>query len=95
VPDRCIQPAHLFYMILPSPESRTALIAHLREAGILSVFHFQPLHLSAKGRELGGQPGDCPVTEWAADRLLRLPLFTALTGEEQTRVIDAVRQFRC
>ena len=33
------------------------LIAHLRAREILAVFHYQPLHLSDKGREYGGRAG--------------------------------------
>ena len=95
VPTRCTQPYHLFFLMLPSAACRERLTAHLRRAGILSVFHYQPLHLSRVGRELGGRPGDCPVTEWASDRLLRLPLFAGLTEVEQARVIDEVLRFRC
>ncbi len=60
VPAHCEQPYHLFYLILPSLGHRQALIAHLKALGILSPFHYQPLHLSKKGREFGGKPGDCP-----------------------------------
>jgi dTDP-4-amino-4,6-dideoxygalactose transaminase len=38
-------------------------------------------------------PGACPVAEDVADRLLRLPLFVALTDAEQHEVIDSVRHF--
>jgi dTDP-4-amino-4,6-dideoxygalactose transaminase len=86
-------PFHMFYVILPSRESRQGLIAHLKERGILAVFHYLPLHLSAMGRSFGAAPGDCPVTEDLSDRLLRLPFFNDLTEEEQTRVIDAIRDF--
>jgi dTDP-4-amino-4,6-dideoxygalactose transaminase len=87
------QPFHMFYLILPSRESRQGLIAHLKERGILAVFHYLPLHLSAMGRSFGGVPGGCPVTEDVSDRLLRLPFFNDLTEEEQTRVVHAIRDF--
>lgn len=95
VPEYCDQPYHMFYLLLPSLEQRTALIRHLRDRGILAVFHYLPLHLSDMGREFGGASGDCPVTESVSDRLLRLPLFKDLTESDQARVIDAVREFRC
>jgi hypothetical protein len=88
------QPFHMFYLILPSRESRQGLIAHLKERSILAVFHYLPLHLSAMGRSFGGVPGSCPVTEDLSDRLLRLPFFNDLTEEEQARVIGAIRDFR-
>ncbi len=61
---------------------------------MLSVFHYLPLHLSDMGRGFGGQPGDCPVTEDVADRLLRLPFYNDLSHADQARVVDAVTEFR-
>lgn len=81
----------MFYLLCPSLEFRQALIAHLRERGILAVFHYLPLHLSEFGRRFPSPP--CPVTESVSDRLLRLPFFFALTGAEQDDVIAAVRSF--
>jgi dTDP-4-amino-4,6-dideoxygalactose transaminase len=90
VPAECVQPYHLFYLLLPSLAERTALIARLKERGVHAVFHYQPLHLSAMGRRFGGRPGDCPVAESVSDRLLRLPCFSGLTELEQGRVIAAL-----
>ncbi len=92
VPDGCEHPAHIFYLLMPSLEARTALLAHLRTRLILAVFHYQPLHLSEMGRKLGGREGQCPVTEDVSDRLVRLPIFFQLSDDEQTRVIDAVTE---
>jgi dTDP-4-amino-4,6-dideoxygalactose transaminase len=93
VPEQCAHPAHLFYLLMPSLETRTALIARLRGEQILAVFHYQPLHLSDMGRRFGGAPGQHPVTEDIADRLVRLPMYFQLSAEEQQRVIDAVSAF--
>ncbi len=93
VPPHCRQAYHLFYLLLPSLQERQALIAHLRDRGILSVFHYQPLHLSEMGRRFGGRPGDCPVTEDISDRLLRLPFYNHLTEQEQQRVVNAIEAF--
>lgn len=46
------------------------------------------------GRQFGGRPGDCPVTEGVSDRLLRLPFFATLAPSEQQDVIDAIVAFR-
>lgn len=94
VPPHCEQSHHMYYLLLPTPAARSALIAHLKSRGILSVFHYQPLHLSPMGRSFGGKPGDCPVTEDVSDRLLRLPFYNALTEAEQNEVIAAVREAR-
>jgi dTDP-4-amino-4,6-dideoxygalactose transaminase len=95
VPEHCEQSFHMYYLLLPTYEARTRLIAHLRERGILAVFHYLPLHLSGMGRALGGREGQCPVTEDVSDRLLRLPFYTALTDAEQDEVLEAVTAFDC
>ena len=95
IPPQCEQSYHIFYVIMPSLESRQALISHLAGLGILAVFHYLPLHLSPMGLRFGGHQGECPVTEDLADRLLRFPFFTGMTSSEQAQVIDAVRAFRC
>jgi dTDP-4-amino-4,6-dideoxygalactose transaminase len=94
VPPGCEQPYHLFYLLLPSLAARQALIAHLRGRGILAVFHYVPLHLSAYGRQAAASHRDCPVATDVADRLVRLPLFYDLSAAAQSRVIEAVQSFR-
>jgi dTDP-4-amino-4,6-dideoxygalactose transaminase len=93
VPEHCEQPFHMFAVLMPSLEERAALIEHLRARGILAVFHYLPLHLSAMGRRYGGRPGQCPVAEDASDRLLRLPFYTGLSEAEQAEVIDAIEAY--
>ncbi|HML22656.1 MAG TPA: dTDP-4-amino-4,6-dideoxygalactose transaminase [Aggregatilinea sp.] len=93
VPEDCEQAYHMFYMLMPSLELRTAFIDHMKSRGILPVFHYLPLHLSDMGRKFGGEPGACPVTEDISDRLVRLPFYNSMTPEEQTRVIEAILDF--
>ena len=93
IPPHCEQPYHMYYLLLPSLESRTALIEHLKSRGICGVFHYLPLHLSAFGRQFGGRAGDCPVCEDVSDRLLRLPFYNQLTEEEQGEVVEAIQEF--
>lgn len=93
VPDECRHPAHLFYMLFPEGSVRDGFIQHSRAADILSVFHYVPLHLSPMGRRMGYSAGDLPVTESTSERLVRLPLFAAMTVEELERVIDMVTAF--
>jgi len=93
IPQTCEQPYHMFYLLLPSLETRQALIAHLRAQGIISVFHYLPLHTSEMGRKMGGKPGDCPVTENISDCLVRLPFHNRLTESDQRLVIEAIQGF--
>ncbi len=93
IPVECEQTYHMFYILMPSLDSRQALIEHLKSNGILAVFHYLPLHLSDMGRGFGGKVDDCPVTEDLSDRLLRLPFYNSMTPDEQTRVIACLMQF--
>jgi dTDP-4-amino-4,6-dideoxygalactose transaminase len=93
VPADRAQAYHMFYVLLPSLEIRQALIAHLKAQGIMSVFHYLPLHLSEMGRRFGGRPGDCPVTEDVSDRLLRLPFHGHLTDGDLDRIVETIRSF--
>lgn len=93
VPDHCEQAYHMFYLIMPSLDSRQALIEHLKSRGIQSVFHYVPLHLSQMGHQLGGRKGDCPVAEDLCDRILRLPFYNTLQESDQARVVEAIHTF--
>jgi dTDP-4-amino-4,6-dideoxygalactose transaminase len=93
VPAHCEQAYHMFYLLLPSLKIRQGLIDHLKSRGILSVFHYLPLHLSEMGQRNGGAPGQCPVCEDVSDRLLRLPFYNSLSDAEQNDVVDAIKTF--
>lgn len=94
VPDHTDQTYHMFYVLMKTGEDRDRLMAHLRQAGMQSVFHYLPLHLSKMGQSFGGKKGDCPVTESVSERLLRLPFYNTLTKGELTRVVDAMEKFQ-
>jgi len=94
IPSHCEQTYHMFYIVLPSLNARQDLMQYLREKEIISVFHYQPLHLSDMGKHFGGKEGDLPVTERMGDCLLRLPFYNALSESDQNRVIDALVGFK-
>lgn len=94
LPDGAEHPAHIYWLRVGELATRTRLMAHLAERGIGATFHYQPLHLSEVGRKAGGRAGDCPVSERAADTLVRLPLYADLTDRDVDRVIAAVTSFR-
>ena len=89
------QSYHMYYLILPSLEDRQRFAAHLAARGILGVFHYTPLHSSAMGLRFGASPGQCPVTTWVSDRLIRLPFFNDLTSDDQSQVLEAIHSFEC
>jgi dTDP-4-amino-4,6-dideoxygalactose transaminase len=93
VPAHCEQSCHMYYLVLPSLEKRTKFISFLKSRGILSVFHYVPLHLSEMGQRVSGRKAVCPVTEDRSERLVRLPFYNSLSPEDQDRVIRAVKDF--
>jgi dTDP-4-amino-4,6-dideoxygalactose transaminase len=93
VPAHCEQAYHMFYMLLPSHDARTRFIAHLKAAGMTAPFHYVPLHTSPMGATFGGGPGQCPVTEDIADRLVRLPFYNDLSPADQDRVVARIVSF--
>ena len=94
ISSECEQAYHMFYLLLPSIEHREWLISDLKAQGILSVFHYNPLHLSEAGKRFAARAAQCPVTEDISERLLRLPFYNDLSEDEQDQVIAAVQNFR-
>ncbi len=90
VPSECRHNAHMYYVLLPSLEKRTKLIADLKREGIHSVFHYVPLHSSPAGRLFGRVGSSMAVTDDISDRLLRLPLWVGLNTEIPKRVADII-----
>jgi dTDP-4-amino-4,6-dideoxygalactose transaminase len=78
VPRECVHNAHMYYVLLPSLEKRTAFISQLKRKGILSVFHYVPLHNSPAGRKIARAVGAMSNTETLSERLVRLPLWLGL-----------------
>lgn len=85
VPPECMHNAHMYYILLPSLEERTAFIRLLHEANIQAVFHYVPLHSSPMGRRVGRVSGDMTNTDELSNRLVRLPLWLGL--EEHMSVV--------
>lgn len=83
---------HVFHVIFDGRETRDAARAFLAERGIESATHFEPLDTSAFGRQFArGAPLE--NTQRIANGLLRLPLHTRLSEDDQARVVDALEAF--
>lgn len=93
VPDDCVHNAHMFYIKNKDIKERTALKAHMEECGILTVFHYIPLHSAPAGKKYGRFCGEDVYTTKESERLLRLPLYYSLTEEDQAYVIDKLKEF--
>ena len=94
VPKECIHNAHMYYIKVRDITVRTKLIAYLREKGIMSVFHYVPLHSAPAGKKFGRFFGEDVYTTRESERILRLPMFYNLDMEDVKRIVDAVDGFK-
>ena len=92
-PQHCTPNYHMFYLLAADLAERTALIEHLRQAGILAVFHYVPLHSSPFAKSLGLPQSDLPVTDDTSSRLLRLPMYYDLRDREVDEVVGDIFDF--
>lgn len=93
VPEHCRHNAHMFYIKLCDSDDRQALINWMKEAEILTVFHYIPLHSSPAGERFGRFHGIDHFTTSESERLLRLPLFYNLSDNNQRTVISSLLSF--
>jgi dTDP-4-amino-4,6-dideoxygalactose transaminase len=82
--------AHMYYVLVNDGSRRKAFLQQLNDQGVNAVSHYVPLHLSPAGRRFGRTSGSLAVTEDVAERLVRLPLWPAMTPDDISFVIDAV-----
>ena len=93
IPQHCQHNAHMFWIKLRDADDRSALISWLKEAEILAVFHYIPLHSSPAGERFGRFDGEDRNTTVESERLLRLPLFYNLSENNQSTVINSLLSF--
>lgn len=92
IPEYATNNAHMFYLLCPSLEYRTALMKFLKENDVQTTFHYLPLHSSQfykdkhDGREL-------PNCDRYADTLVRLPLFYELSDMEIDKIVKLIVEF--
>ena len=91
LPEYATNNAHMFYLVCNNLEDRTALIKHLKDNGVLAVFHYLSLHSSPyymdkhDGRAL-------PECDRYADCLVRLPMYYDLKDEEVEMICKLINQ---
>jgi dTDP-4-amino-4,6-dideoxygalactose transaminase len=80
-----------YHLYVVQVENREAVQAILAKENIGTGIHYPiPLHLQKAYTSLGFRPGDFPVCEKAAERILSLPMFPAISQADQERVVDAL-----
>ena len=93
IPEGCVHNAHMFYLKAKDLEERTAFIDFMKEKDILTVFHYIPLHSAPAGLKFGRFHGEDQYTTKESERLVRLPMYYALSLEEVDYISSAVKEF--
>jgi len=93
IPDSCTHNAHMFYIKAADLKERTALIAHLKECGVLAVFHYIPLHSAPAGITYCRFHGEDTYTTKESERLCRLPMYYGLRPDQVAYICEKVREF--
>jgi dTDP-4-amino-4,6-dideoxygalactose transaminase len=86
-PPGCEHNAHLYYLIMPSLALRQELIGLMKADGIMTPFHYVPLHNSPAGLRLARTSGQMTHTEELSARLIRLPIYPQM-GDAAFRVSE-------
>jgi dTDP-4-amino-4,6-dideoxygalactose transaminase len=82
IPQECTHNAHMYYVLLPEYVDRQKVLSQLKDKGILSVFHYVPLHSSPAGKKFSRAAGKLEMTTGLSKRLIRLPLWVGMTDDE-------------
>jgi UDP-4-amino-4,6-dideoxy-N-acetyl-beta-L-altrosamine transaminase len=85
---------HAFHLYIIQAERRKELYDYLRTKNIYAQVHYIPVHLMPYYRQLGSKKGDYPVAEAYYEKCLSLPMFPALTEEQQNYVIETILDFK-
>ena len=93
VPKECTHNAHMFYVKTKDLQERTDFIAFMDQKGIMTPFHYVPLHTAPAGRKYARFHGEDRYTTSESDRLVRLPLFYAITEEQMEYVVRMTKEF--
>lgn len=85
--------SHIFYIIFDNVDTRTQFIKHLKHHGIMTPFHYVPLHSSPAGIRFGRTIGKMQNTIDISNSLVRLPLFYDLSNSDVDKIISISSQF--
>lgn len=90
VPEGCVHNAHIYYILLPTPERRASVKEALYNNGIQAASHYAALHLSPGGKKFGRCEGECLVSQHTAEVLLRLPLWPQMEHSDVALVVHVL-----
>ncbi|HEU5479031.1 MAG TPA: DegT/DnrJ/EryC1/StrS family aminotransferase [Candidatus Tumulicola sp.] len=91
VPRRLADDGHVYHLYVTQVPERAAVAEELARRGVQTGIHYPiPIHLQPAYRDLGYERGRFPNAEAAAERILSLPMFAELTGEQIEYVVAAL-----
>ena len=83
---------HVWHLYVVQVPSRDHVIEFLHAHGVRAGIHYPvPVHLQPPFRMYGYGPGDFPVAEASAERIISLPLYPHITPDQQRMVADTLR----
>ncbi|MCX4366035.1 MAG: dTDP-4-amino-4,6-dideoxygalactose transaminase [Bacilli bacterium] len=88
IPSLCKHNAHMFYLKFKDINIRTQYINHMKKEHINCVFHYVPLHSSEAGKNFSRFSGNDVYTTKESERLVRLPMFYAMSEKERKKIIN-------
>ena len=93
VPDYCTHNAHMYYIKVRDLEQRGDFINYMKSKDVLTVFHYVPLHTAPAGLKYGRFHGEDNFTTRESDRLVRLPMYYALTEDDVNYICECVHEY--
>lgn len=85
---------HIYNQYIVRVEDRDKLREFLTKNEIgTEIYYPVPFHLQECFKELGYKKGDFPVSEFAADKSLALPIFPELSDDQLVYVVDTFKKF--
>ena len=93
VPDYCTHNAHMYYIKVRDLEQRGDFINFMKSKDVLTVFHYVPLHTAPAGIKYGRFHGEDNFTTRESDRLVRLPMYYALTEDDVNYICECVHEY--
>lgn len=84
---------HAYHLYIIEVENRKGLYEHLRKYNIFTQIHYIPVHYMPYYLQFGWKKGDLLYAETYYRYCISLPMFSTLTKNEQTFVINVIQEY--
>jgi len=93
IPQKIEHNAHMFYLKLANNEERNRFINYMKANGVITPFHYIPLHSSLAGKKFGHFWGDDNFSSVESAKLVRLPIYYGMSEDVLNTVLKIITQF--